>query len=113
MNTAKFERYREQLLVERDVLVHEMDRIRESIPEEVRPPGEHEVATPGEGVEADVFLATTDETRLRGVDAALERIKAGTFGKCERCGRTIPAARLQALPSAPHCVACENSLAAT
>jgi len=112
MKTGEFERYRERLLVEREHLVHEMDRIRESIPEEVRPLGEHEVA-PGEGVEADVFLATTEETRLRNVDAALERIKAGTFGKCERCGRTIPAARLQALPSALHCVACENSLAAT
>lgn len=113
MKSMKFEHYRELLLAERDQLIHEMDRIRESIPEEVRPTGEHEALTPDEGVEADIFLAAAEGTRLRDVDAALERIKTGTYGKCERCGRTIPAARLQALPSSVHCVDCANSLAAT
>jgi len=109
MQSGELKRYREQLLAERDQLVHEMDRIRESLPEEVHPAGEHETA-PSEGVEADVSLATAEGAQLRAVEAALERMKAGTFGKCERCGRAIPKARLQAVPSALHCASCEKSL---
>ena len=37
---------------------------------------------------------------------ALERIRRGTFGKCEECAAAIPKGRLAALPYARHCVAC-------
>lgn len=42
------------------------------------------------------------------VVAALERIDAGTFGTCERCGKGIPAERLEALPTATLCVSCKQ-----
>ena len=44
--------------------------------------------------------------RLRALDAADERVAAGTFGRCEVCGRTIGEERLAALPEAVRCVAC-------
>ena len=44
MELAKRDHYRERLLAERAQLVNEMNRISESIPEEVRPSGEHEIA---------------------------------------------------------------------
>jgi hypothetical protein len=50
MELAKRDHYRERLLAERAHLVNEMNRISESIPEEARPPGEHEIA-PSEGVD--------------------------------------------------------------
>ncbi|MCW2679696.1 MAG: Zinc finger, DksA/TraR C4-type, partial [Frankiales bacterium] len=37
---------------------------------------------------------------------ALEQLEAGTYGVCERCGRPIGDARLQARPSARACIAC-------
>ena len=40
------------------------------------------------------------------VDAALERVAAGTYGVCVVCGRVIPAARLEARPFATTCVGC-------
>ena len=40
------------------------------------------------------------------VDAALERVAAGTYGVCVVCGRAIPAARLEARPFATTCVGC-------
>lgn len=40
------------------------------------------------------------------IDAALERIAKGTFGRCEECGEAIPRQRLNALPYTPHCVSC-------
>ena len=44
--------------------------------------------------------------RLAEVDAALERVAAGTYGVCERCGEPIAPARLEARPTARTCVAC-------
>ena len=37
---------------------------------------------------------------------ALRRIDDGAFGECESCGRTIGAARLEAIPYTRHCVGC-------
>jgi RNA polymerase-binding transcription factor DksA len=46
------------------------------------------------------------QRRLADLGAALERLDAGTYGRCERCGRPIPAERLAVRPSARTCVAC-------
>ena len=40
------------------------------------------------------------------IDAALARVAAGTYGRCQRCGRSIPEARLLARPTARTCVTC-------
>jgi RNA polymerase-binding protein DksA len=47
-------------------------------------------------------------TRLDDIDAALERLAAGTFGTCERCGRPIAVARLEARPAARTCIDCAS-----
>jgi RNA polymerase-binding transcription factor DksA len=41
--------------------------------------------------------------------AALNRIEAGTFGICERCGREIPRDRLEAIPYTRYCVPCSEA----
>jgi RNA polymerase-binding transcription factor DksA len=43
---------------------------------------------------------------LADLDAAAERVAAGTYGSCQVCGRAIPAARLEARPAALTCVGC-------
>jgi DnaK suppressor protein len=49
------------------------------------------------------------ETRERiQIREAFERVAAGTYGFCERCGERIPVARLKALPSASMCVKCKE-----
>ncbi|MFY9462386.1 MAG: TraR/DksA C4-type zinc finger protein [Candidatus Sungiibacteriota bacterium] len=40
------------------------------------------------------------ESRLKEVNAALERMEKGTYGKCAKCGEDIPLERLQANPAA-------------
>jgi len=39
---------------------------------------------------------------------AFVKLADGTFGDCERCGRPIPIARLEAVPYARRCVACQE-----
>ena len=44
-----------------------------------------------------------DFHELTEVREALERLDAGTFGKCVDCGKEIPAGRLQAIPWTKYC----------
>ena len=48
----------------------------------------------------------TEEQLLAEARAAIERLDDGTFGKCERCGRTIAKLRLNAIPYARDCIIC-------
>lgn len=48
--------------------------------------------------------------RLTDADAALERIRTGTYGRCEACGEPIEVARLEAVPTARRRVACQERL---
>jgi DnaK suppressor protein len=52
--------------------------------------------------------ALVDQARehLRQLDLALERMAAGTYGRCERCGRPIPVERLRIRPATTTCVTC-------
>lgn len=59
---------------------------------------------------AQVDALTKDTVaRLTAVDAAFARLDAGTYGVCAVCGRPIPDARLEALPTATTCVTCVAS----
>ena len=46
--------------------------------------------------------------RLDDVDAAARRLDAGTYGACRSCRRSIPVARLEAVPEATQCVGCAS-----
>jgi DnaK suppressor protein len=46
--------------------------------------------------------------RRAQVLVALERIERGDYGLCERCGKEIPAERLEAVPAATLCVSCKQ-----
>ncbi|SDC92022.1 transcriptional regulator, TraR/DksA family [Geodermatophilus telluris] len=50
------------------------------------------------------LLATIHE-----IDAAVERIADGSYGRCTHCGVDVPAERLEFRPFAAGCVACEAS----
>jgi DnaK suppressor protein len=44
--------------------------------------------------------------QLTEIEAAIERLAAGTYGVCEQCGQPIAAARLGARPTARTCIGC-------
>ena len=43
------------------------------------------------------------------IEAALERIKDGTYGQCQGCGKQIQKARLKAVPHARLCIECKSA----
>ncbi len=46
------------------------------------------------------------EIEHRRVQAALDRLANGHYGACTRCGESIEAARLDAMPQAENCMRC-------
>jgi DnaK suppressor protein len=54
----------------------------------------------------DAYQARTIYGTVADIDHALERIEAGTYGRCVACGAAIPVERLQAVPWAALCVPC-------
>jgi len=56
--------------------------------------------------EQTLSFIQSDNTTLGQIEEALTRIKAGTYGTCESCGKTIPKVRLNVLPFTANCVQC-------
>ncbi len=46
--------------------------------------------------------------QLAAIDAALGRLEAGRYGRCERCGQPIGEDRLAARPTALTCINCAS-----
>lgn len=55
--------------------------------------------------------ATTghQQAELLRIQAALERMAAGSYGTCLECGQPIPEARLNAQPTAEHHIPCQEA----
>jgi len=47
------------------------------------------------------------ELELQAVNSALEKIKKGGYGKCEKCKKDIPLERLKVYPPARTCLECK------
>ena len=58
--------------------------------------------------EHEMSLANNARDMLIQTEHALERIRNGTYGICESCGRPVGKLRLQAFPRATMCVACKE-----
>lgn len=50
-----------------------------------------------------------ESTLRRSVKSALLRIQDGSFGTCVHCGSEISRRRLEAVPWAPLCIACQEA----
>jgi DnaK suppressor protein len=48
------------------------------------------------------------ELRLKNIDSALEKIRKGKYGKCEKCQKEIEKERLKASPEARLCSKCKQ-----
>ncbi|WP_067429445.1 TraR/DksA family transcriptional regulator [Nocardioides jensenii] len=53
-------------------------------------------------------LVRQARAHLGEIDAALTRLAAGTYGRCEQCGRHVPDGRLAVRPTARTCVDCAS-----
>jgi DnaK suppressor protein len=82
---------REEIAIE--VTADEMDRLQQQLSREVA-----------------IRNLDQNSKLLKSVKAALDRIDDEIFGVCLRCEEPIHEKRLQAIPWASHCVACQEML---
>ncbi|HXY74947.1 MAG TPA: TraR/DksA C4-type zinc finger protein [Dehalococcoidales bacterium] len=66
-----------------------------------------EEATESQELERRLALERSIKEQLAAFDNALNKIANGTYGKCERCGKPIEPARLEAIPQARRCLRCK------
>jgi DnaK suppressor protein len=120
MNKRKMERYRDRLSAMRERLTANTaglmgEALRRSGGE---PSGklsnapQHlaDLGTDNFEQEISISLLENEDQHLQAIGAALERIRRGTFGRCEECGGEIAEGRLDALPHARHCIDCAREL---
>lgn len=88
-----------------DLVKTDTDRA-EMLADRVRDVGDESLAT----LIVDLDLADTDRDlgELKDVEAALSRLRLGTYGTCLDCGGPIPFARLEAFPTAKRCQPCQR-----
>jgi RNA polymerase-binding transcription factor DksA len=55
-------------------------------------------------------LTVAAESVLSDIDAALNRLQRGTYGKCQQCAAPIPFERLEALPMTRLCMPCQYAI---
>lgn len=67
-----------------------------------------DMATDNFDREFTLGLASNEQQGLNLIDAALLRIKEGTYGVCEECKKPISQKRLLAVPHASLCIKCQE-----
>ena len=67
-----------------------------------------DIAFDADGDEISSLLAELGDRELIRIERALARWQLGTFGICASCEKSIPLARLNALPHTAFCIGCEQ-----
>lgn len=60
--------------------------------------------------EVSEILRSGAATALSEVEDALERLRAGTYGICQRCTTYLPYERLEILPMSRYCMRCQHAV---
>ena len=119
MNSTEMNTYRHQLLALRNQLDTDVSHLSD---EALRKNGDAggnlsntpihmaDLGTDNFEQEFTLSLIESEEGRMKEINAALDRIEHGGFGRCEECQKAIPKARLQALPFTRYCVDCARKL---
>ncbi len=62
------------------------------------------------GHERTVILEDRLKSDLKEIESALLKIKKGTYGVCDKCGKAIDIKRLEVKPQAVFCLKCESDV---
>ncbi len=112
MDATPLEIARAALLEERARLLDEQAETTITAPDPMTYGSQAAAASQVFAQQRDLALREHNQLLIEGVDAALARIAAGTYGICVTCGQPISAARLEALPAAAHCIECQKKASA-
>ena len=109
-NTVDLKAMRRQLQAKRQEVLEGVSRAREmgSVETESGAPDIADRATSAFQREFSFSLSENEGKMLRMIDEAIARLENGRFGLCVHCEQPIERQRLQAVPWARHCIACQE-----
>lgn len=99
---------RKQLIEKRAATLQAMKKISDF---EVSNEVGDEADQAGQSLEKELQFELSDNERnqLDQIEGALRKMDKGTYGLCEQCQKEIPKPRIEALPFARYCIACQGS----
>jgi DnaK suppressor protein len=112
MDKKRLEYYKKKLLARREELTKTIARTQE----EGRTADEDptvDLADKAANSYTKEFLfgmTNTDRAILNMIDAALKRIQSDEYGVCANCQEELQQKRLEAVPWAKHCIACQEKM---
>ena len=101
----KLDRYKGLLMERRQKLTGHLSVLEDTL-EETPSKDWEDRASERQGDEVFEAMGQIEVAELRRIDAALLRLKEGTYGICQECGKDILDARLDLLPDTPFCKDC-------
>ncbi|HET9000411.1 MAG TPA: TraR/DksA C4-type zinc finger protein [bacterium] len=113
---GRIEEFNRLLLVERKRLRDELsEMVEHQLKTEEKPVADAaneddlvDVATETFEREKELALESTVQGMLEMVEEALQRVRDGTYGVCDGCGKPIDGNRLRAIPYARLCITCKE-----
>jgi DnaK suppressor protein len=108
MNKEQTKEFEKKLLEKRRGITGNRGLATDSNPEYGRDEGDR--ATASQDKEMAWLRTSQERGLLELVDAALSRIRDGSFGECLHCGQAIGAKRLAAIPWTRYCITCQELL---
>lgn len=111
MNKERLQEFEKKLLEKRRSITANPSKTslaEDSNPEYGRDEGDR--ANASQAKEMTWLRTSQDRGLLVLVDAALSRIREGTFGQCLHCGQEIGGKRLVAIPWTRYCITCQELL---
>ena len=113
LSAKDLEEFRSSLIKARAVLTGDLSQLHEeafgqngNVDASESRPGD---TSDGYYQEFNLQLLERDESTLREVLEALDRMSHGTFGHCEQCESIIHKERLRAVPYARLCIDCQRA----
>ncbi|MDP8261971.1 MAG: TraR/DksA C4-type zinc finger protein [Candidatus Ancaeobacter aquaticus] len=120
MNKRDMKKYKEKLLDKKEQIVRSLKQIEdETLNKSQRDQSGDlsayslhmaDVGTDNFDREFALGLMSNEQNILYEIDEAMQRMENGSYGKCETCECDISEKRLEALPSASNCRACQEKV---
>jgi len=112
MEKKRLENYRKKLLAKREELLRTIARIQEEGRSADDDPTVDLADKAANSYTKEFLFGRTDSDRftLQLINEALDRIRQNSYGECLSCHEEMQQKRLEAVPWARHCLACQEKV---
>ena len=115
---AKLNKFKKQILIKLDEVNHEVNEMKEGVvnqkptksmsPDSIYSLHMADAGSDSHQLEKNFLFISRENSYIKNLEVALERIDSGEFGVCVLCGELIPEERMIEVPNATKCVDCKT-----